>query len=229
MRSTAGGRTIAVIIGAAAVALVGSGCGNDTTDDAPRTSATTSAEVPVSNSSTTDSSAPASDDSAAGSAPTSPEASGVAQKSKVTVEGERGVDVTMTGPIAARYSATTPAEKKILGLPLTGSRNAGTRDSGVVFQQFHGGVITAKNNSPDTPAYMTYGKIRDAWNVERDEKGVPTLVGTNGSAGPLGPVTSNEATRGHVQKTLFEHGSITYDTKTDKVTVTVNGKVVPAE
>ncbi|WP_420039804.1 LGFP repeat-containing protein [Gordonia sp. MP11Mi] len=224
MRSTAGGRAIAVIIGVAMVALVGTGCGSD---DTARTSATSSAEAPSSERSASDSSAP--DESTATPSSTSPRDSGVVQKSKLTVEGEHGVEVTMTGPIAARYSSATPAEKRILGLPLTGSHNAGTRDSGVVFQQFHGGVITAKDNRPGTPAYMTYGKIRDAWNVERDEKGVPTVVGTNGSAGPLGQVTSDQTTQRHLQKTLFEHGSITYNTETDKVTVTVNGKVVPTE
>lgn len=221
MRSTAGGRTIAVIIGVAAVALVGSGCGGD---DAGGTSST-GAQAPATSDPTSSGAASASSEAAS----TPPQVSGVAQHSKVSVEGERGVEVTMTGPIAVRYSSTTPAEKKILGLPLTGSRNAGTRDSGVVFQQFQGGVITAKNDRPGTRAYMTYGEIRDAWNVERDEKGVPTVVGTNGSAGPLGPVTSDQTTRGHVQRTLFEHGSVTYDTETEKVTVMVNGKVVPTE
>jgi uncharacterized protein with LGFP repeats len=115
-----------------------------------------------------------------------------------------------------------------LGVALTGDRNAGTRASGVVFQQFKGGVISAKNGHPGTPAYITWGKIRKAWNVERAPDGTPEVMGKNGSAGPLGAVTSDEITKGDLKETTFEHGSITFNTKTGKVTVTVNGKVVPA-
>lgn len=217
MRSIASVRIVGVIVGAAAVALIGSACGTDDSGE----SASTSAEASSVETS-------ASDEAAADTSPTAG-ASKVAQAASVKVEGARGVEVTLTGPIAERYSSATAAEKKILRLPLTGSRNAGTRESGVVYQQFEGGVITARNDHPGTQAYLTYGKIRDAWNVERDEQGVPTVVGTNGSAGPLGPVTSDVVTRGHVQTTRFEHGSISHDTTSGKVTVTVNGKVVPTE
>ncbi|WP_344996947.1 hypothetical protein [Tsukamurella soli] len=137
--------------------------------------------------------------------------------------------MTLTGPIAARYAAATPAEKKLLGLVLTGDHNGGTRASGVVFQQFEGGVISARNADAGTPAYLTWGKIRDAWNVERNAAGDPVTVGgTNGSAGPLGPVTSEETTTGVVMQTTFEHGKVTYNTQTHQVQVTVNGRIVPA-
>ncbi|MCF8606497.1 hypothetical protein L5I01_24390 [Gordonia sp. HY442] len=211
MRSIASVRTVGIVIGAAAVALIGTACSTDDLAQNASTSAVeSSASIPESTSPTSD-------------------ASKVAQAANVKVEGARGVEVTLTGPIAERYSSATEAERKILRLPLTGSRNAGTRESGVVYQQFEGGVITAPNDRPGTPAYVTYGKIRNAWNVERDGQGVPTVVGSNGSAGPLGPVASDVETRGHVQTTRFEHGSISHDTKTGKVTVTVNGKVVPSE
>ena len=223
MRSIASVRIVGVIAGAAAVALIGSACGTDDAgENASASSTTSSGETSAVETSASNESAP--DDSSAAS-----DVSKVARAGHVKVEGTRGVEVTLTGPIAERYSSATAAEKKILRLPLTGSHNAGTRESGVVYQQFEGGVITARNDRPGTPAYMTYGKIRDAWNVERDEQGAPTVVGTNGSAGPLGPVASDVVTRGHVQTTRFEHGSISHDTKTGNVTVTVNGKVVPTE
>ena len=82
----------------------------------------------------------------------------------VKLIGERDVEVTLTGPIAAKYSSATEKQKDALGKPLTGDFNAGTRESGVVFQQFQGGVIIAKNNEAGTPAYITWGKIREAWN-----------------------------------------------------------------
>ncbi|MCF8569929.1 hypothetical protein L5G32_06575 [Gordonia sp. HY002] len=215
MRSIASVRLVGVITGATAIVLIGSACGADESDST--SPAASSVETSASNTAVPESTSPTSD------------ASKVAQTANVKVEGARGVEVTLTGPIAERYSSATEAEKKILRLPLTGSRNAGTRESGVVYQQFEGGVITARSDRSGTPAYVTYGKIRDAWNVERDDQGVPTLVGTNGSAGPLGPVASDVETRGHVQTTRFEHGSISHDTKTGKVTVTVNGQVVPSE
>ena len=66
--------------------------------------------------------------------------------------------MTLTGPIAAKYSSATESQRQALGKPLTGDRNAGTRESGVVFQQFQGGVITAKNDDAGTPAYITLGQ-----------------------------------------------------------------------
>ncbi|BDH59599.1 hypothetical protein MTP03_45380 [Tsukamurella sp. PLM1] len=69
-----------------------------------------------------------------------------------------GSTVTLTGPIGAKYLAATPAQKKGLGAPLDGSHNAGTRDSGLVYQQFKGGVITSRTGSG--PAYITWGRIR---------------------------------------------------------------------
>ncbi|WP_414976589.1 LGFP repeat-containing protein [Gordonia sp. (in: high G+C Gram-positive bacteria)] len=147
---------------------------------------------------------------------------------KVTVQGARGVEVTLTGPIAAKYQSATPTQKKALGQVLTGDRNAGKRASGVVFQQFAGGVISAKNDDVGTLAYITWGRIRDAWNVERDPAGRPSQTGKNGSAGPLGYATSDELTHGTKKVSTFAHGKISYDTKSRKVVVTVNGKIVPS-
>ncbi|MCB1294528.1 MAG: hypothetical protein KDB67_07575 [Gordonia sp.] len=147
---------------------------------------------------------------------------------EVTITGAQGREVTLTGPIATRYKSATDAEKKDLGKPLDGDRNAGTRDSGVVYQQFEGGAITAKNGDAGTPAFITWGKIRDAWNVPRAADGTPETTGTNGSAGPLGTATSDEQTQGDLKVTTFEHGKVTFNTKTGKVEVTVNGKVVPS-
>lgn len=147
---------------------------------------------------------------------------------EVKLIGERDVEVTLTGPIAAKYSAATEAQKQALGKPLTGDRNAGTRDSGVVFQQFQGGVIVAKNDEAGTPAYITAGKIREAWNVPRDAAGMPLITGDNGSAGPLGVPTSDEAADGDLLVSTFEHGKVAYNTKTGEVQVTVDDKVVPS-
>ena len=151
-----------------------------------------------------------------------------APPAEVKLIGERDVEVTLTGPIAVKYSSATEKQKQALGKPLTGDFNAGKRESGVVFQQFQGGVIIAKNDDAGTPAYITWGRIREAWNVERDPDGVPAITGNNGSAGPLGVPTSDENPDGDLLVTTFEHGKITYDTKTGQVEVTVNGKVVPS-
>jgi LGFP repeat len=151
-----------------------------------------------------------------------------APPAEVKLIGERDVEVTLTGPIAAKYSSATEKQKDALGKPLTGDHNAGTRESGVVFQQFQGGVIIAKNDEAGTPAYITWGKIREAWNVPRDPDGVPQVTGDNGSVGPLGVPTSDENPVADLLVTTFEHGQITYNTKTGQVEVTVNGKVVPS-
>ncbi|HNP56239.1 MAG TPA: hypothetical protein PK331_12485 [Gordonia sp. (in: high G+C Gram-positive bacteria)] len=202
MRNTTRRRTAATIAGLAAVALIAAGCATDGKGVASSSAYSSAASV--------SSSVPA--------RPAKP----------VKVKGADGSMVTLTGPIAARYAAATHTEKKSLGVALTGDRNAGTRASGVVFQQFKGGVISAKNGHPGTPAYITWGKIRKAWNVERAPDGTPDVMGKNGSAGPLGAVTSDEITKGDLKETTFEHGSITFNTKTGKLKVTVNGKVVPA-
>ncbi|OBJ00154.1 hypothetical protein A5624_09085 [Mycobacterium sp. 1482292.6] len=151
-----------------------------------------------------------------------------AQPTEVKLIGERDVQVTLTGPIAAKYSSATEDQKKALGKPLTGDRNAGKRDSGVVFQQFQGGVITARNDAAGTPAYITLGKIREAWNIPRDPDGAPAITGTNGSAGPLGLPISDANADGDLLVSSFEHGRIAYNQKTDQVDVTVNGKAVPS-
>jgi hypothetical protein len=151
-----------------------------------------------------------------------------APPAEVKLTGERDVEVTLTGPIAAKYTSATESQRQSLGKPLTGDRNAGARESGVVFQQFQGGVITAKNADAGTPGYITWGKIREAWNIPRDAEGVPAVTGENGSVGPLGAPTSDEDPVGDLLVTTFEHGKIEYDAKTDQVEVTVNDKVVPA-
>jgi len=188
------------VAGLAAIALIAVGCGNDN-------SVETSTRHEVALIVTSETPAPPAD---------------------VKLIGERDVEVTLTGPIAAKYSSATESQKQSLGKPLTGDFNAGTRDSGVVFQQFQGGVIVAKNDQPGTPAYITWGRIREAWNVERNPDGVPAITGNNGSAGPLGVPTSDENPVGELLVTTFEHGKITYNTKTGQVEVTVNGKVVPS-
>ncbi|MCR5980616.1 hypothetical protein GDN83_23305 [Gordonia jinghuaiqii] len=148
---------------------------------------------------------------------------------ETTVMGEDDVEVTLTGPLAVKYASATDAQRKALGKPLTGDRNAGTRESGVVYQQFRGGVIIAKNSDPATPGYIvTSGKIRDAWNTERGPDGVPMLLGSNGSAGPLGVPTSDVTVDGDLEVVTFEHGKIIENTTTGEVTVTVNGETVPS-
>ncbi|OBG29861.1 LGFP repeat-containing protein [Mycobacterium sp. E3198] len=151
-----------------------------------------------------------------------------AQPAEVKLIGVGDVEVTLTGPIAGKYLSATEAQKNALGKPLTGDRNAGTRASGLVFQQFQGGVITARNGEADTPAYITLGKIREAWNVPRGPDGTPAITGTNGSAGPLGFPTSDQNAVGDLLVTTFEHGKIEYNPKTGQVEVTVNDKVVPS-
>ncbi|WP_018599957.1 LGFP repeat-containing protein [Mycobacterium sp. 155] len=200
MRTIAYRRT--AVVGLTAVALITVGCSNGTNVDA-------SMPPQVGLISTSTSETPV-------------------QPAEVKLIGERDVEVTLTGPIAAKYSSATTSQKDALGKPLTGDHNAGTRESGVVFQQFQGGVIVAKNDEAGTPAYITWGKIREAWNVQRDPDGVPAVTGNNGSAGPLGVPTSDENADGDLLVSTFEHGKIAYNTKTGQVEVTVNGKVVPS-
>ena len=190
------------IVGLVAVAMVAVGCSNGN-------SVGTSAPPQVGASAT--------------STPNTP-----AQPTEVKLAGEDNVEVTLTGPIAAKYSSATESQKQALGKPLTGDRNAGTRESGLVFQQFQGGVITAKNAEASTPAYITLGKIREAWNIPRDPSGAPAVTGNNGSAGPLGYPTSDQNAVGDLLVSDFEYGKIEYNPKTGQVQVTVNGKVVPA-
>jgi hypothetical protein len=190
------------LVSLAAVALVAVGCSNGKSVDA-----SAPPQVGVSATSTS---------------------AGPAQPTEVKLIGESDVEVTLTGPIAAKYSSATQEQKTALGKPLTGDRNAGTRESGVVFQQFEGGVITAKSDAAGTPAYITLGKIREAWNIPRDPDGAPAVTGNNGSAGPLGYPISDQTAVGDMLVTNFEHGKIAYNPKTGQVEVTVNGKVVPS-
>jgi LGFP repeat-containing protein len=199
-------RTIAyrhpAMVGLAAVALITVGCSNGKSVDA-------SPPPQVGASPTSTSQAPA-------------------PPTEVKLIGERDVEVTLTGPIAVKYSSATEDQKKALGKPLTGDHNAGKRASGLVFQQFQGGVITAKNDQAGTPAFITTGKIREAWNVPRDPDGTPAVTGTNGSAGPLGFPTSDANAVGDLLVSTFEHGRIEDNPKTGQVEVTVNGKAVPS-
>jgi hypothetical protein len=190
------------VVGLAAVALITAGCSNGKSVDA-------SAQPQVGLISTSTAEAPA-------------------PPTEVKLIGERDVEVTLTGPIAAKYSSATENQKSALGKPLTGDRNAGTRESGLVFQQFQGGVITAKNNEAGTPGYITWGKIREAWNVPRGADGVPAVTGDNGSVGPLGAPTSDETAVDDLLVETFDHGKVAYNTKTGQVEVTINGKVVPS-
>ncbi|OBH53359.1 hypothetical protein A5685_13740 [Mycobacterium colombiense] len=192
----------AAVAGLAAVALIAGGCSNGKSVDA-------SASPQVGAQATTTSKSPA-------------------QPTEVKLTGERDVEVTLTGPIAAKYSSATEDQKQALGKPLTGDRNAGTRESGVVFQQFQGGAITAKNDQAGTPAYIILGKIREAWNIPRNPDGTPATTGTNGSAGPLGLPISDQNAVGDLLVSNFEHGKIEYNPNTGQVDVTVNGKVVPS-
>jgi LGFP repeat len=192
----------AAVVGLAAVALISVSCSNSKSVDA-------SASPHVGVNATSTSTAPA-------------------PPTEVKLIGDRDVEVTLTGPIAAKYSSATENQRQALGKPLTGDRNAGKRESGVVFQQFQGGAITAKNDQASTPAYITLGKIREAWNIPRDPDGTPAVTGTNGSAGPLGLPISDENAVGDLLVSNFEHGKIEYNTKTGQVEVTVNGKVVPS-
>ncbi|OBB79879.1 hypothetical protein A5760_20275 [Mycobacterium colombiense] len=192
----------AAVVGLAAVALIAAGCSNGKSVNAP-------APPQVGANATSTSQTPA-------------------QPTEVKIIGERDVEVTLTGPIAAKYSSATDDQKKALGKPLTGDRNAGTRDSGVVFQQFQGGAITAKNDEAGTPAYIILGKIREAWNIPRGPDGTPAVTGNNGSAGPLGVPISDQNAVGDLLVSNFEHGKIEYNPKTGQVEVTVNGKVVPS-
>lgn len=236
MRKNAARRTIGVVAGLAAASLIAAGCGNSgSSEDVAATSAAVASATSAGASSGGASTGPSTTSApGASSTTTAPRASAAAgssakaQPGAVKVKGADGSDVTLTGPIAAKYSAATQAQRTALGVVLTGDHNAGTRDSGVIFQQFKGGVITAKSAAAGTPAYITWGRIRDAWNIERGPDGAPSPSGANGSAGPLGAVTSDETTSGAVKQTTFEHGKITFDTRTKKVEVTVNGKVVPA-
>ncbi|KXO88767.1 hypothetical protein AXK56_09825 [Tsukamurella pulmonis] len=228
MRNTTTRRIIGLVAGLAAASLLVAGCGTDGGDSAAGTS-TTAATLSGAAGGTSPTTATSARTSAGASA-----SSGVASSSAkapagaVTVQGADGSEVTLSGPIAVKYTRATAAQRAALGVVLTGDHNAGTRESGLIYQQFKGGVITAANADAGTPAYITWGRIRDAWNIERGPDGRPSQDGMNGSAGPLGAVTSDETTTGTVKQTTFAHGKITFDTRTGKVEVTVNGKVVPA-
>lgn len=203
-----------LVAGLFAITLIAAGCGTSDADESPSGAATTGGSTTTSAVGDTTGPVPVVEN---------------AKPTETTVMGEGDVEVTLTGPIAVKYASATEAQRAALGKPLTGDRNAGTRESGVVYQQFRGGVIIARNSDPATPGYIvTSGKIRDAWNTERAPDGTPLLLGSNGSAGPLGVPTSDATVDGDLEVVTFEHGRITENTSTGEVTVTVNGKIVPS-
>ncbi|GAA1480174.1 hypothetical protein GCM10009624_06140 [Gordonia sinesedis] len=215
-------RRVAGVAFAASIATLGvAGCSNDDGDSASSAvSDATSAVASAGN----EASAAASSAVAGGGE--SGEASGSGESVELTAAD--GSKVTLSGPIAAKYNGATEKQKTDLGKPLTGDNASGsTEGSGAVFQQFDGGVITAKNGDAGTPAYVTWGKIRDAWNVKRDDSGKPAADGKGGSTGPLGVPTSDETDENGLKVSTFENGKITYDPRTDKVEVTVKDTVVP--
>ncbi len=207
-------RIAGAVAGLGAAALIVTGCSDSGDTVSSATSAVGSAAADAT--------------AAVGSAAASASSAVAGANEEAKVKDADGKEITLTGPIAAKYKAATEAQRTDLGVALTGDRNSGKRESGVVFQQFKGGVIVAKNDDAGTPAYITWGKIRDAWNVDRDAEGNPAADGKNGSAGPLGVPTSDETTEGTVKTSTFEHGKITFDSSTGKVEVTVNGKTVAA-
>ena len=203
-----------LVAGLFAITLIAAGCGTSDADESPSGASTTGGSTTTSAAGDTTGPVPVVEN---------------AKPTETTVMGEDDVEVTLTGPIAVKYASATEAQRAALGKPLTGDHNAGTRESGVVYQQFRGGVIIARNSDPATPGYIvTSGKIRDAWNTERAPDGTPLLLGTNGSAGPLGVPTSDVTVDGDLEVVTFEHGEISENTETGEVTVTVNGKIVPS-
>ncbi|NMO03031.1 hypothetical protein HH308_17600 [Gordonia sp. TBRC 11910] len=207
-------RTVGAAAAASFAVLIVAGCSDNSSDTSTSASASASAEA---------SSAAMSGSAMSGSSMAS------AENKSVELTAADGTKVTLSGSLAAKYQSATEKQRADLGKPLTGPEASGTSASGVVFQQFDGGVITAKNAEPATPAYITWGKIRDAWNVKRDATGHPSADGKGGSNGPLGTATSDETEEGTLKVSTFEHGKITWDSKTDTVEVTVDGKVVPAK
>ncbi len=204
-------RIAGLVAAASAVTLIAAGCSDDNDSNSAASSPSSAAE----GTSGMEGMAGMSGSAAAGAS--------------VDLKAADGSTVKLTGPIAAKYKAATEQQKTDLGAPSTGAEASGTGENGVVFQQFAGGVITAKNSEESTPAYITWGKIRDAWNVKRDAEGNPSADGKGGSQGPLGTASSDETDENGVKTSTFEHGKITWTASTDKVEVTVNGKVVPAQ
>lgn len=209
-------RTVGMTAALAAAALLAAGCGDSDEDKAANQASSLASQAQATMGQITE--------SVKSAMPTA-----MPSGTDVEVTAADGTKIKLTGPIAVKYAAVTPDQKKNLGAPKTGKENSGKGDNGVVYQQFDGGVITAKNDSAGTPAYITWGKIRDAWNVPRDDKGNPAAGGKYGSAGALGAATSDETDNAGVKQSTFERGKITWDSKTDKVEVTVNGMVVPAK
>ncbi|ALG86070.1 LGFP repeat-containing protein [Gordonia phthalatica] len=211
-------RVAGVVAAASLTATVVVGCSSNDSDDAASASSGTVAATATDGATSTDG-ADASGDKTG--------ETGANAGESVELTAADGSKVTLKGAIAKKYSSATEKQKKDLGKPLTGEKGSGTSANGVIFQQFDGGVITAKN--ADATAYITWGKIRDAWNVKRDETGQPAADGKSGSEGPLGTATSDETDEGDLKVSTFENGKITFSPKTDKVEVTVKDKVVPAK
>ncbi|MBD0022855.1 hypothetical protein GII33_00745 [Gordonia pseudamarae] len=198
-------RSAATAAAIAATTLIIAGCSDDDDDSSSSSSATSSVSASTDASTDTSGNASAAED--------------------VKLESADGTEVTLTGAIAAKFTAATDQQRADLGKPLTGDDASGTSDSGLTFQQFDGGVISSTGDS----AFITWGKIRDAWNVKRDDTGVPSESGKGGSTGPLGAPTSDETDEGGLKQSTFENGKITWDPATDTIEVTVKDKVVAAE
>lgn len=216
-------RSAAAAAAIAATTLIVAGCSDDEDDNASSSatsSVSMSTDAGTGADASTDAGAGASTD-ASGDASTDAGAPGV----DVKLPAADGTEVSLTGAIAGKYNAATDKQKTDLGKPLTGADASGTSENGMTFQQFDGGVISSKGDT----AYITWGKIRDAWNVKRDDTGAPSESGKGGSSGPLGAPTSDETDEGGLKQSTFENGKITWDPKTDTTEVTVKDKVVPAK
>ncbi|MBM7365422.1 LGFP repeat-containing protein [Gordonia hydrophobica] len=204
-------RVAGVVAAASLTATVVVGCSSNDDDNASASSASMSAT--------------ATDGAGSTDATDGADAGNSADKAEVTAAD--GSTVTLTGSIAKKYNSATEAQKKDLGKAQTGADASGTSSTGLIFQQFDGGVITAK--SADAPGYITWGKIRDAWNVKRDDTGKPAADGKGGSEGPLGAPTSDETDEGSMKVSTFDNGKITFSPSENKTEVTVDGKVVDTE
>lgn len=126
-----------------------------------------------------------------------------ASPTSTQIPGANGTAYPVEGPILAKYLSLDETARKSLGAP-TGDEQK--NPDGGVYQQFDGGVIVHKTSS-----YVVWGLIRDKWNE------------LGGSQGKLGYPTSDEVdTPDGLKKTTFEHGTITWNSGANEVTVAYN-------
>ena len=143
--------------------------------------------------------------SSAASSATSAVSSAVAGTT-TTIPGTNGTSYTVEGPILAKYQTLTDAQLKDLGKPFDSQHP--TKDGSGVYQQFDGGVLIYRTGSP---VYFVWGKIRDQWNK------------LDASQGKLGYPTSDEQILPDGSfKSVFEHGTVTFNTGDPDATVTLN-------